>query len=59
MELREIKKTKIECARKFFDALNHKSGKHQLNPDKVKYEVVNSYGTLMEIVGMADIPYPQ
>ncbi len=47
MELREIEKTKIECARKFFDEINRK-----LNPDNVKYDVVNSFGKLMEIVGM-------
>lgn len=46
MELREIEKTKIECARKFFDEINRK-----INPDNVKYDVVNSYGKLMEIVG--------
>lgn len=55
MELREIEKTKIECARKFFDALNDKINNRQLNPDKVKYEVVNSYDKLMEIVGMGAI----
>ncbi|MFC1509694.1 restriction endonuclease subunit R, partial [Candidatus Omnitrophota bacterium] len=47
MELREIEKTKIECARKFFDELNRK-----VNPDNVKYDVVNSYGKLMELVGV-------
>ena len=46
MELREIEKTKIECARKFFDEMNHK-----INSETVKYDVVNSYGKLMEIVG--------
>ena len=46
MELREIEKTKIKCARKFFDEINRK-----INPDHVKYDVVNSYGKLMEIVG--------
>lgn len=46
MELREIEKTKIECARKFFDEINRK-----INPDNVKYDVVNSFGKLMEIVG--------
>lgn len=47
MELREIEKTKIECARKFFDEVNRK-----INPKKVKYDVVNSYGKLMELVGV-------
>ena len=45
MELREIEKTKIECARKFFDEINRK-----INPDNVKYDVVNSFGKLMELV---------
>ena len=48
MELREIEKTKIECARKFFDEINRK-----INPDNVKYDVVDSYGKLMELVGVA------
>ncbi|MCK5682351.1 restriction endonuclease subunit R, partial [bacterium] len=47
MELREIERTKIECARKFFNKVNRK-----INLDKVKYDVVNSYGKLMEIVGV-------
>ena len=45
MQLREIEKTKIECARKFFDEVNNK-----IAPDNVKYDVVSSYGKLMEIV---------
>jgi type III restriction enzyme len=52
MELREIEKTKIECARKFFNTLNNKIGNHKINPKNVKYDVVNSYGKLMEIVGV-------
>lgn len=47
MEFREIEKTKIECARKFFDEVNRK-----INPKNVKYDVVNSYGKLMELVGV-------
>ena len=47
MELREIENTKIECARKFFEEINRK-----INPDNVKYDVVNSFGKLMEIVGV-------
>jgi len=47
MELREIEKTKIECARKFFDEINRK-----INPENVKYDVVNSFEKLMEIVGV-------
>ena len=46
MELREIEKTKIKCARKFFDEINEK-----INPRNVKYDVVNSFGKLMEVVG--------
>jgi type III restriction enzyme len=41
MELREIEKAKIECARKHFA---------QLNTDHLKYDVVNNYEKLMEIV---------
>ena len=46
MDIRPVEKTKIECARKFFDEINHK-----INPKNVKYDVVNSFGKLMEIVG--------
>jgi len=45
MELREIERTKIECARKFFAEINQK-----INPENVKYDVVDSYGKLMELV---------
>jgi len=41
MDLREIEKSKIECARKFFA---------KITSDQVKYDVVNSYGKLMELV---------
>ncbi len=47
MELREIEKTKIECARRFFDEINRK-----IHPKNVKYDVVDSYSKLMEIVGV-------
>lgn len=47
MELREIEKTKIECARKFFDEINRK-----IDLENVKYDVVDSFGKLMEIVGV-------
>jgi len=47
MELRAIEHTKIECARKFFEEINRK-----IDPEHVKYDVVDSYGKLMEIVGM-------
>lgn len=41
MELRKIEESKIECARKFFK---------KITSDQVKYDVVNSYGKLMELV---------
>lgn len=45
MELREIEKTKIKCARKFFDDINLKFA-----PERVKYDVVDSFGKLIELV---------
>jgi type III restriction enzyme len=45
MELREIEKTKIKCARKFFDEMNRRYA-----PENVKYDVVDSFGKLMDIV---------
>ena len=42
MELRDIEKAKIACARKFFKKI--------ASPD-VTYNVVDNYGTLMELVG--------
>ena len=45
MELREIEKTKITCARKFFDEMNRRFA-----PEQVKYDVVDNFGRLMEIV---------
>lgn len=50
MELRAIEHTKIECARKFFAEINQK-----LDPEHVKYDVVTSYGKLMEIVGAGTV----
>lgn len=41
MELREVEKAKIECARKHFA---------QLNTGHLKYDVVNNYEKLLEIV---------
>jgi type III restriction enzyme len=41
MELREIEKTKIECARKFFKVIE---------PEAVRYEVVTGFSKLMEWV---------
>lgn len=51
MELRAIEKTKTDCARKFFDGINRR-----ISPDSIKYDVVSSYGKLMEIVGMGSLP---
>jgi type III restriction enzyme len=45
MKLREIEKTKIECARKFFDAITNAS-----LAENVRYDVVDSYSKLMDIV---------
>ena len=45
MELREIEKTKVKCARKFFDEMNRRYA-----PENVKYEVVDSFGQLMAVV---------
>lgn len=41
MELREIEKSKIQCARKFFSTITS---------EQVKYDVVESYGKLMDLV---------
>jgi len=41
LELREIEKSKIECARKFFAGITS---------EQVKYGVVDSYGKLMDLV---------
>ena len=46
MKLREIEKTKIECARKFFAEINQR-----IETDNVKYDVVTDYGKLMDLVG--------
>lgn len=45
MVLNEIEKTKIKCARKFFDEINKKYA-----PQNVKYDVVDSFGKLMELM---------
>lgn len=50
MELRSSEHTKIECARKFFEEINRK-----IDSENVKYDVVTSYGKLMEIVGRSEI----
>lgn len=41
MELRKIEECKIDCARRFFQ---------KITSDQVKYDVVESYGKLMELV---------
>ena len=45
MALRKIEATQIACARKFFGQLNLKYA-----PENVRYEVVNSFEKLMELV---------
>lgn len=45
MQLTPIEQTKIDCARKFFDGINKKYA-----PENVKYDVVDSFGKLMELV---------
>jgi type III restriction enzyme len=45
MKLREIEKTKIECARKFFAELNSK-----IDENRIKYDVVTDYAKLMDLV---------
>lgn len=45
MNLTPIEQTKIDCARKFFDEINKKYA-----PKNVRYDVVNSFGKLMELV---------
>jgi type III restriction enzyme len=45
MQLSEIEKSKIKCAKKFFEEINKR-----IATDKVKYDIVNTYGKLMEIV---------
>lgn len=47
MQFRTIEETKIKCARKFFDEINRK-----IKPENVKYDVVDNYSRLMDIVGV-------
>jgi type III restriction enzyme len=47
LELRGIEKAKIKCARKFFEGINK-----IIANDKVKYDVIDSYGKLMDVVGV-------
>ena len=46
LQLRQVEKSKIECARKFFDSLNAKA-----NAEQVKYDVVTNYEQLRQLVG--------
>lgn len=46
LQLKEVEKRKIQCAGKFFSEINKK-----LDSGNVKYDVVDTYGKLMEIVG--------
>ena len=45
MQLREIEKTKIECARKYFNEVNLK-----IAPKNIRYDVVTDYESLINIV---------
>ena len=47
LQLRAIEETKIRCAEKFFEQISRK-----VDPERVRYGVVNSYERLMEIVGV-------
>jgi len=49
MKLREIEKTKIECARKFFSKISPETMQ-----DRVKYDVVTDFGKLLDIIGPVD-----
>lgn len=53
MKLRPIENTKIQCAHKFFEEINRKFA-----PENVKYDVVNSFETLMDLVGRISVPTP-
>lgn len=48
MKLREIERTKIECARRFFGEISKRVAK-----GRVKYDVVTDYAKLMDIVSRA------
>ena len=45
LALREIERTKIKCARKFFAEINQR-----IEKDKVKYDVVTDFAKLMDLV---------
>ena len=46
LQLKGIEDAKIECARKFFASLNDKA-----EADEVRYNVVDSYDSLLQLVG--------
>ena len=48
LQLKGIENAKIECARKFFAALNEKAG-----AENVRFEVVDSYDSLLQLVDAA------
>lgn len=46
LQMRTVESAKIECARKFFDEVSRR-----VSEQRVKYDVVSSYGKLIKIVG--------
>jgi len=46
MQIKKVEEAKIECARKFFASLNAKAAS-----GAVKYDVVDSYDSLLQLVG--------
>ena len=50
LKLREIEKTKIACARKFFDEIGKR-----ISQDCVRYDVVTSYEKLMDVIGRGTV----
>ena len=48
MQLRDVEKSKIKCAKKYFDEINKRFAHNN-----VKYDVVTDYGKLMDVVGVS------
>ena len=46
LQLKGVEEAKIECARKFFDELNHR------HEGSLKYDVVTNYNDLLQLVGV-------
>jgi len=46
LQLKGVENAKIECARKFFASLNAKA-----ENEAMKYDVVDSYDSLLQLVG--------